>query len=244
MPPFPDPTTTEPDAQQQISQPPEPVDAGDVGTARDRTAAQSVTEPGPEDVGATPAGSRIQVRNRPNMAVVGTTIWLIAQLMFFTGLFGIYFTARAVTPGAWPPIQLDIPYVAALTAVLLASSVTCQLGAAAAANAAVPALRRWYGASMLLGVIFVVGQLNQYRMLLESGLAINASAFSGVFYLTTGFHLLTVIGGVIVLGQFVRRSTADSFTPARSVRALVVSYCWHFTVLAWIGVFVAVYLIH
>ena len=38
------------------------------------------------------------------MVSVGTIVWLSSELMFFAGLFAIYFIARAQAPRAmWPP---------------------------------------------------------------------------------------------------------------------------------------------
>src|ERR1700709_2096298 len=57
--------------------------------------------------------SRIHTLNRPNMVSVGVIVWLASELMFFAGLFGIYFTAKATnTTGEWPthPTELDVPY--------------------------------------------------------------------------------------------------------------------------------------
>ena len=39
--------------------------------------------------------SRVHSLTRPNMVSVGTIIWLSSELMFFAGLFAMYFTARA-----------------------------------------------------------------------------------------------------------------------------------------------------
>ena len=44
--------------------------------------------------------ARIHSLNRPNMVSVGTIVWLSSELMFFAGLFAIYFTARAQNPPA------------------------------------------------------------------------------------------------------------------------------------------------
>ena len=40
--------------------------------------------------------------SRPNLVAVGTIVWLSSELMFFAGLFAIYFTTRAVQgPAIW-----------------------------------------------------------------------------------------------------------------------------------------------
>ena len=145
-------------------------------------------------------GGRIHTLNRPNMVSVGTIVWLASELMFFAGLFGIYFTIRAQSTGEWPPppTELDIVYAAVFTTILIASSFTCQLGVFAAEKGDVFALRRWYLLTLAMGLIFVLGQANEYYTLVtEHETTISSSSFGTVFYLTTGFHGLHVIGGLI-----------------------------------------------
>ena len=35
---------------------------------------------------------------RPNTVAVGTIVWLGSEVMFFAGLFAIYFTLRSTSP--------------------------------------------------------------------------------------------------------------------------------------------------
>src|SRR4029077_671868 len=87
--------------------------------------------------------------------------------MFFAGLFGVYFTIRAQTGGEWPPAptELNVGYALVFTIILVASSFTCQFGVFAAERGDVFSLRRWYLLSFVLGLIFVLGQANEYRNL-------------------------------------------------------------------------------
>src|SRR4029077_20453272 len=66
----------------------------------------------------------------PNKTAVGTIIWLASELMFFAGLFAMYFTLRATTPELWHEQTqfLNVPFATVNTLVLVSSSVTCQLG--------------------------------------------------------------------------------------------------------------------
>ena len=41
------------------------------------------------------------VINRPNVVAVGTIVWLGSEVMFFAGLFAIYFTLRSTSPDLW-----------------------------------------------------------------------------------------------------------------------------------------------
>jgi cytochrome c oxidase subunit 3 len=64
-----------------------------------------------------------------------------------------------------------------------------------------------------------------------------------VFFLTTGFHALHVIGGLVAFVFVLIRSTMGRFTPAQATSAIVVSYYWHFVDVVWVGLFITIYLI-
>jgi cytochrome c oxidase subunit 3 len=179
------------------------------------------------------------------MVSVGTIIWLSSELMFFAGLFAMYFTARARST-EWPPepTELNLPYATVFTIILVLSSVTCQFGVFAAENGNVYGLRRWFTITFVMGLIFVLAQFNEYRVLVtEHGTSISSSTYGSVFYLTTGFHALHVIGGLIAFVFLLIRSTMGRFTPAQATAAIVVSYYWHFVDVVWVGLFATIYLI-
>ncbi|SDG54615.1 aa3-type cytochrome oxidase subunit III [Klenkia brasiliensis] len=190
--------------------------------------------------------SRVHSLTRPNMVSVGTIIWLASELMFFAGLFAMYFTARARAGEPWPPppTELDLPYAVVFTTILVASSITCQLGVFAAEQGNVYGLRRWFTITFVMGLVFVLGQANEYRVLVtEHATTISSSTYGSVFFLTTGFHGLHVIGGLIAFVFVLMRSTMGRFTPAQATSAIVVSYYWHFVDVVWIGLFATIYLI-
>jgi cytochrome c oxidase subunit 3 len=195
---------------------------------------------------AAPAiSARIHSLNRPNLVSIGTIVWLASELMFFAGLFAIYFTVRAQNVGEWPPppTELDIPYALVVTIVLVASSFTCQYGVFAAERGDVFGLRRWYLLTLVMGTFFVLGQANEYRSLVEEGTTIPSSAYGTVFYLATGFHGLHVIGGLVAFIFLLIRTRLSKFTPAQATAAIVVSYYWHFVDVVWIALFGVIYFI-
>jgi cytochrome c oxidase subunit III len=189
--------------------------------------------------------SRVHSLTRPNMVSVGTIIWLSSELMFFAGLFAMYFTARARSLEGWPPepTELNLPYATVFTLILVASSFTCQFGVFAAEQGNVYGLRRWFTLTFLMGLTFVLGQAFEYVQLVHEGTSISSSTYGSVFYLTTGFHGLHVIGGLIAFIYLLIRSTMGRFTPAQATSAIVVSYYWHFVDVVWIGLFATIYLI-
>ncbi|WP_422392137.1 cytochrome c oxidase subunit 3 [Nakamurella antarctica] len=196
----------------------------------------------------TPSGppnisSRIHTLNRPNMVSVGTVVWLASELMFFAGLFGIYFTARATAPGEWPMHELNVKLSLVFTVILILSSVTCQLGVFAAEAGDVVKLRFWYVITLLMGAIFVGGQAYEYFHLVSEGMTLSSDSYGTVFYLTTGFHGLHVIGGLIAFVLLIARTKLGKFTPAQATSAIVVSYYWHFVDVVWIALFATIYFV-
>jgi cytochrome c oxidase subunit 3 len=188
--------------------------------------------------------SRIHSLTRPNMVSVGTIVWLSSELMFFAALFAMYFSIRAAAPEMWAEHtkELNVPYATVFTVVLVLSSVTCQLGVFAAEKGDVFALRRWFTVTFVMGLIFVLGQANEYRNLVtHEGITLNGDGYGSMFYLTTGFHGLHVTGGLIAFIVYMIRTTMGRFTPAQATSAIVVSYYWHFVDVVWIALFAMIY---
>ncbi len=180
------------------------------------------------------------------MVSVGTIVWLSSELMFFAALFAMYFTIRSVQGAeVWAERtgELNVPYALVFTVILVASSVTCQLGVFAAERGDVYGLRRWYVLTLIMGTVFVGGQANEYRNLVAEGLTIASAPYGSVFYLTTGFHGLHVIGGLFAFVVVLLRSKVGRYTPEKATSAIVTSYYWHFVDVVWIGLFAAIYII-
>ena len=194
---------------------------------------------------ATLAPSNTHV-DRPNLVSVGTIVWLASELMFFAALFAMYFTHRSVNPELWAQSTplLNIPFASANTFILVASSVTCQLGVFAAERGDAKGLRKWFIITFMMGAVFIGGQVYEYASLVREGLTLSSSSYGSVFYLTTGFHGLHVTGGLVAF-LFVLASsyTGKVFTHSKATRAIVVSYYWHFVDVVWIGLFAMIYLI-
>jgi cytochrome c oxidase subunit III len=194
---------------------------------------------------------------RPNMAAVGTIVWLSSELMFFAGLFAIYFTLRSVVPEQWTDgtQDLNVPFAAGNTLVLVVSSIWCQLGVWKAEQfqpgrtgsllqLRLWGMREWYTLTYVFGSVFVAGQIYEYVHLVHNGVKINSDAYGSAFYLTTGFHGLHVTGGLIAFLLIIGRSFATRrFGHAEATSAIVTSYYWHFVDVVWIGLFATIYLL-
>lgn len=196
--------------------------------------------------------------NRPNLTQVGTIVWLSSELMFFAGLFAMYFTHQAVAgPEVWAAgyDHLNVTFSSINTLVLVLSSVTCQLGVWAAEEfrkvRSGPiwqvtrwGMQEWFILTFLMGSFFIAGQVFEYAELAHEGLTISNSSYGSVFFIPTGFHGLHVLGGLIAfLFVLLRSFTAHRFGERDATFALVVSYYWHFVDAVWIVLFGTIYLL-
>ena len=197
--------------------------------------------------GMATALDRLPVLNRPNMVSVGTIVFLAQELMFFAGLFAMYFTSRAngMSAGDWSnqTDHLNVLFGTIITVVLVTSSVTSQLGVFAAEKGDVFGLRKWFTVTIVLGVIFLGLVAFEWTEMVLAGVTPQSSVYGSVFYIITGFHMAHVTAGIIAFIVVMLRVAKAKFTPAQATAAMVTSYYWHFVDVVWIGVFVTLYLV-
>jgi len=193
--------------------------------------------------------------NRPNIVAVGTIVWLGSEVMFFAGLFAIYFTLRSTSPELWEAGTevFNVPFAAVNTTILVLSSVTAQFGVFAAERLQARrtgwkptqwGMIEWFFLTYAMGAVFVVGQIYEYSILVSEYVSLTSDAFGSAFYLTTGFHGLHVTGGLIAFLLVIGRAYAVKvFTHRDATSAIVVSYYWHFVDVVWIGLFLVIYVL-
>ena len=184
--------------------------------------------------------------------ILGMILFIASEVMFFAGLFAAYFNVRLTSPH-WPPLVNEQEYEAfnlhtsehllvagTLTAILVLSSVTMQLGVWAIRRGDRKAFLRATAVTLVLGVIFLVGQVWDYTQL-EFG--ITDTAFGSTFYTLTGFHGAHVLGGAVMLSVVLYRGLAGQFSARHHDAVEATSLYWHFVDVVWIALFSTLYLL-
>jgi cytochrome c oxidase subunit 3 len=184
--------------------------------------------------------------------ILGMILFIASEVMFFAGLFAAYFNVRLTSPH-WPPLvneqeaeafNLHTPehlvVAGTLTAILVLSSVTMQLGIWAIRRGDRKAFLRATAVTLFLGVVFLVGQVWDYTQL-EFG--ITDTAFGSTFYTLTGFHGAHVLGGAVMLSVVLYRGLAGQFTARHHDAVEATSLYWHFVDVVWIALFSTLYLL-
>jgi cytochrome c oxidase subunit 3 len=178
-------------------------------------------------------------------SLLGMVLFIASEVMFFGGLFGAYFTIRS-SATLWPPEDtphLETWYAAVLTTILVSSSVTMQFGVWAIRRNDQRKLMLWLAASLLLGLVFLAGQANEYRTLIGEGMTLSSGVFGSTFYTLTGFHGAHVAGGAAFILIVLLRARSGQFTARYHDTVEMASYYWHFVDVVWLGLFSTIYLL-
>ncbi|MFO6424925.1 cytochrome c oxidase subunit 3 [Motilimonas sp. KMU-193] len=130
------------------------------------------------------------------------------------------------------------------TVILLISSVTLHYGHISLEHGRRTETKLGLGLTVLLGIIFLVLQVEEYiHAYQEMGLTLSSGLYGNTFFLLTGFHGLHVTLGTIILFVLFCRVLKGHFTPAQHFGFQAGSWYWHFVDVVWLCLFVFVYIL-
>ena len=131
------------------------------------------------------------------------------------------------------------------TIILVISSITCHFAHVGLEENKRGQLKTMLGITVLLGVIFLFLQVEEYvHAYQEMGLMLSSGIYGNTFFLLTGFHGLHVtLGTVMLLIMFLRIVLKDHFTPESHFGFQAASWYWHFVDVVWLGLFLFVYIL-
>ncbi len=145
------------------------------------------------------------------------------------------YVAPAEKMGAW-----GLPAIN--TAILLAASVTVTIAHHALRANNRRGLVTWLAATVVLGVIFLGLQAEEYvQAYKEMGLTLDSGIYGSTFFMLTGFHGFHVTMGTTMLLVMLIRSIKGHFTPDNHFAFEAVAWYWHFVDVVWLGLFIFVY---
>ena len=166
-------------------------------------------------------------------------MWVLvfSELVAFGLFLGAFIVARAVNPAMFASGQteLNLTLAGCNTIVLVSSGWAAARGAASARADRGRRARLWLLLAMALGCTFVAVKLVEYAGETGGGIGIETSVFFTLYFLLTGFHLLHVCLGIVILAVVCRR--------ADPVDVETGTVFWHMVDLVWIVMFPIVYLV-
>ncbi len=169
-------------------------------------------------------------------------LFLGTEIFTFGAGFVYYFFIRA---GPWPPGELPTlvsSLVLVNTVILVGSSVTLHYGHTALRNGNRKRYKRLLVGTLLLGIVFLAGQLYEYyEFVIGEGLGFASGTFYSAFFGLTGLHGLHVGLGVVLLGILVVRTVIGQYSPEQHTSVSTVTMYWHFVDAVWIFLVTTLY---
>ncbi len=217
----------------------------------------TVIQPPQAEIAPTPqrhhtGGSGGDLRNRvpdngssrlvkdPSGEPARTGIWvgLAAIAMSFAALTSAVYVREGSGYTDWTHISLP-PILWFNTVALVLSSITLERARLKVAaymrgedsRRSVPTM--WLNATMLLGLVFVIGQYFAWLKLRSDGLYLPTNPNSSFFYVLTGVHVIHVLGGLGGLTRVMLKFRAVTH-PLRRSTMDATCYYWHFMGVLWI----------
>ena len=170
----------------------------------------------------------------------GVLALIVTEGSLFGYLLFTYFYLASQTEQHWPPEGLpNLVMPGVNTLILLASSVFVW-----ASERCIQMRRlRWSLASMalafILGICFVVIQLNEWGKLTYD---MTSNLYGSLYFTITGFHMLHVIVGLIILSLLLLWLALGYFDDRRYAAVTIGGLYWHFVDAVWLFVFTTLYL--
>jgi cytochrome o ubiquinol oxidase subunit 3 len=175
--------------------------------------------------------------------LLGFWIYLMTDCILFGSLFATYIVLHNNTYGGPGGDQLfDMPAILVETLLLLTSSFTCGLAMLAVRQRNVRHTLLWFGFTFVLGAIFLLMELTEFRHLALEGNSWERSGFLSAFFTLVGTHGLHIAIGLLWLGIMGWQLWKGGFTGNTVRRLTVFSMFWHFLDIIWIFIFTFVYL--
>jgi cytochrome c oxidase subunit 3/cytochrome o ubiquinol oxidase subunit 3 len=167
--------------------------------------------------------------------------FLVSEVAFFSTLITVYLTFLGSDTTEPTPAVLALPLVIGTTLCLLSSSVTIHLAEKALRLGKPITFRRWWSATIVLGITFLAGTAYEWReLIVRHDLTIGRNLFGSTYYTLVGFHALHVTIGVLVMLTVLALSLK---VEVQEAGVELVSWYWHFVDAVWVVVFVVVYLV-
>ncbi len=200
---------------------------------------------GVNGLGPTTGNLRMVNDFSPDPSRTGIWVGLAAISMSFAA-FTSALVVRQATANDWHP--LTIPSIVFLnTVILLASSVTLEVARRRVADFArnKSSYRRaslfWLSGTLVLGLLFVIGQYVAWRQLRAEGLYLASNPNSSFFYVLTAMHALHVLGGLVGVLRLIYLVRQPLFSLRRSTMDAT-SYYWHFMGVLWLYVLIVMWI--
>jgi cytochrome c oxidase subunit III len=198
-------------------------------------------EDGPPSGPGGPSGEEFQ----PEKYKIAVWIVLVGVVMLFVALSSAYLwrKTKGLTDSEyydWTNLWLP-PVLWVNTGVILLSGVTLEAARRFLKRGRYIVFNRLMSVTVLLGVVFLVGQVIAWRQLAGQGIYLRSNPHSSFFYMLTCLHGLHLLGGLVALAYVTVRGWRFEFGSRQQATVYATSIYWHFMDGLWVYLFILLF---
>jgi len=168
------------------------------------------------------------------LTVIMTEGALFGYLLFSYYYFAVQY-GREWLPEELPKFRLSLPN----TIILILSSVAVWWGERGIRQSAVSRTAIALAIAILLGIAFMIIQGLEWR---DKPFTLASSSYGSLYFTITGFHMVHVFLGAIILAVLLIWTLLGHFDSERHAAISVGSLYWHFVDIVWLMLFFTFYI--
>jgi cytochrome c oxidase subunit 3 len=178
--------------------------------------------------------------SRVSNARVAIFLVLASESVFFATLLVAYIALRGQSAWSVEHSLKRLAFPLANTCLLLFSMLPAGRAVASIHAGKRVALGSWLIGTLLLGVVFVLGQVYEFG---HAGLQVDDQVMGAVFFALMSFHGLHVLAGIFFLLLNLLRLRLGDFSADRHEAVTMGSWFWYYVCAVWLVLFGALYLL-
>lgn len=153
-------------------------------------------------------------------------------------LFG-YFYLGSQAHGGWVPEPPKLKIALPNTILLLASSFVLYWGERGIRQGRQGRLTAGLAVTLIMGIAFMGLQGLEWH---NKRFHLGDNAYASSYFVTTGFHMLHVAAGLLILAVLFACALGNSFSAERHIPVSIGALYWHFVDIVWLSVFATFYI--
>jgi heme/copper-type cytochrome/quinol oxidase subunit 3 len=172
---------------------------------------------------------------------LGVLLFIASESMVFLSVIAMYVTGQAHQGHPNPQETLSAGRMIPFSIALWLSSGAIALSAKRVARGDQRGMRLWLGATMVLGAVFLAGELMEWLDLFGQQITAASNVWATTFFTLTGIHGMHVIVGLLMMAALIGSSYRHAIPHSGESSLELVSLYWHFVDGMWVLIYGVVY---
>jgi cytochrome c oxidase subunit 3 len=171
----------------------------------------------------------------------GVLALIVTEGSLFAYLLFTYFYLASQTEQHWPPEGLPILFMPGVNTLILLTSSVCVWACERCIQRSLMGWGiTWMALAHILGICFVAIQLSEWS---KKTYDMTSNLYGSLYFTITGFHMLHVIVGLVILMALLLWIALGYFDHRRYAAVTIGGLYWHFVDVVWLFVFTTFYLL-